>query len=142
MSNPAKRWILAAGIGGSMLVGGAIGSAMIGPAPAIGQTGTTTETTVDGTATADDFRPQRDPAMGGHTNNGITEALLTGDAAARVTAAAKEAVPGGTIERVENDAEGAAYEAHMVKSDGSHVTVKFGADFEVIEIEEGHGPRR
>jgi hypothetical protein len=30
--------------------------------------------------------------------------------------------PGGTIQRVENDAEGSPYEAHMTKSDGSRVT--------------------
>jgi uncharacterized membrane protein YkoI len=41
-----------------------------------------------------------------------------------VTAAAKAKVPGGTIVRVEADADGtAAYEAHMVKADGSPVTV-------------------
>lgn len=34
-------------------------------------------------------------------------------------AAALEAVPGGTIIRVETDNEGSAYEAHVQKSDGS-----------------------
>jgi hypothetical protein len=46
-------------------------------------------------------------------------------------------VPDGTIQRVENDAEGATYEAHMVKADGSHVTVKVNADFSVASIETG-----
>jgi hypothetical protein len=137
MSNTLKRWIVAAGIGGSMLVGGAIGSAMVGAVPAIGQTATGTAT--DPAPAADAARPARDPSMGGHMANGITETLLTGDAAGKVTAAAKEAVAGGTIERVENDAEGAAYEAHVTKGDGARVTVKIGADFEVIEVEEdGH----
>jgi hypothetical protein len=76
-----------------------------------------------------------DPSKGGHVANGITEAVLTGDAATKVTAAAETAVPGGTIERVENDAEGAVYEAHVVKADGSHVTVKFNADYSVATIE-------
>jgi hypothetical protein len=75
--------------------------------------------------------------MGGHTANGITEALLTGQTASQVTAAAQSAVVDGTIERVENDAEGAAYEAHMVKADGTRVTVKVNADFSVAGIETG-----
>jgi hypothetical protein len=137
MSSPVKRWILAAGVGGSMLVGGAIGSAMLGAVPAIGQTATDTAT--EPAPAADAARPVRDPSMGGHMANGITETLLTGDAASKVTAAAKEAVADGTIDRVENDAEGAAYEAHVTKADGSRVTVKIGEDFEVIEVEEdGH----
>jgi hypothetical protein len=48
-------------------------------------------------------------------------------------------VPGGTVQRVENDAEGAVYEAHMLKSDGSAVTVKMDAAFAVTGIETG-GP--
>ena len=80
-----------------------------------------------------------DPSKGGHVANGITEAVLTGDAATKITAAAQTAVPGGTIDRVENDAEGAVYEAHVVKADGSHVTVKFNADYSVSTIEtNGH----
>lgn len=41
-----------------------------------------------------------------------------------MTAAAKAKVPNGTIIRVETDADGnSAYEAHMVKADGTPVTV-------------------
>jgi hypothetical protein len=58
-----------------------------------------------------------------------------------VSDAAKAAVPDATIDRVETDAEGAAYEAHMTKSDGSHVTVKVNEDFSVAGIEDGPGPR-
>ena len=71
------------------------------------------------------------------TANGITETLLTGDTAAKVTAAAQGAVPGATLDRVETDAEGAAYEAHMTKSDGSKVTVKVNSDFSVASVEDG-----
>ena len=63
--------------------------------------------------------------------------ILTGDTATQVTAAAQAAVPDGTIDRVENDAEGATYEAHMTKTDGSKVTVKVNADFSVASIETG-----
>ena len=56
----------------------------------------------------------------------------------KVTAAALEAVPGGTVERVETDDDGAAYEAHMTDADGNRVTVTFDESFAVVEIQEGH----
>ncbi len=71
--------------------------------------------------------------------NGVREEILTGDSAAKATAAALAAVPGGTIDRVETDAEGDVYEAHMTAADGSHVTVKFDANFNVTKIETGGG---
>ena len=74
---------------------------------------------------------------GGHQANGITEQLLTGDTAARVEAAAKAAHPGATVVRVETDAEGAAYEAHIRKADGTSATVKLDASFNVTGTETG-----
>ena len=66
------------------------------------------------------------------------ETLLTADAASKVRAAALARVPGGTIERVETDADGnAKYEAHMTNADGSRVTVYVNADFEVVSVESG-----
>ncbi|HEY7148253.1 MAG TPA: hypothetical protein VH420_02300 [Gaiellaceae bacterium] len=66
------------------------------------------------------------------------ETLLTGDTAAKVRAAALAEVSGGTIERVETDADGhAAYEAHMTRSDGSRVTVYVNKSFEVVSTENG-----
>ena len=86
----------------------------------------------------DGGRPAHDPSKGGHVgSNGTTEVLLTGDTADQAKAAALAAVPGGTVERVENDAEGATYEAHMTAADGSHVTVKMDADFKVTSTEAG-----
>ena len=79
-----------------------------------------------------------DPTKGGHVANGVTEALLTGDTAEKVKAAALAAVPGGTIQRVENDAEGSPYEAHMTKADGTEVTVKVDSNFKVTSTEDGH----
>ena len=69
--------------------------------------------------------------------NGVREELLTGDTAEKVKAAALAAVPGGTIERVETDAEGSPYEAHMTKADGSRVTVKVDSNFTVTNVENG-----
>ncbi len=63
--------------------------------------------------------------------------MLTGDTASKVTAAAQGAVSGATVDRVETDAEGATYEAHMTKSDGTKVTVKVNADFSVASVDDG-----
>jgi hypothetical protein len=55
-----------------------------------------------------------------------------------VRALALDRVPGGTIERVETDADGnAAYEAHMSKADGSRVTVYVSKSFEVVAVRSG-----
>ena len=72
---------------------------------------------------------------GGHQANGITEQPLTGDTAARVEAAVKAANPGATVVRMETDAEGAAYEAHIRKADGTSATVKLDASFNVTGTE-------
>jgi hypothetical protein len=81
----------------------------------------------------------------GATGNGNTdpskpmrsdEQLLTGETADKVTAAAKAKEPGATIERVETDSDG-VYEAHMVRADGTHITVQVGADFQVTNVIEG-----
>ena len=131
----------------SVLVG-SIGLAGIGISRA--QTASsTTSSTVDmpistaATTTIADTQstpPVIDQSKGGHVGaNGITETLLTGDAAAKASAAALKAVPGGTILRVETDAEGAAYEAHMTKSDGTQVTIKMDKDFNVTATEAGCG---
>ena len=66
------------------------------------------------------------------------ETLLTGDTASKVRELALAKVPGGTIVRVETDADGhAAYEAHMVASDGTPVTVYVDKDFNVVSVETG-----
>jgi hypothetical protein len=66
------------------------------------------------------------------------ETLLTGNAVAQVRCAALAKVSGGTIERVETDADGnAAYEAHMTRSDGSRVTVYVNKSFDVVSVKFG-----
>jgi uncharacterized membrane protein YkoI len=91
---------------------------------------------IAGAASGDDStngstaRPQGPPAQR------ADETLLTGDTAAKVTAAAKAELPGATIERVETDADGnAKYEAHVRKADGSRATVYVDDDFDVVSVE-------
>ena len=55
-----------------------------------------------------------------------------------MTALAKAKLPGATIVRVETDADGnAAYEAHMVKADGTPATVYVNKQFEVVSVQSG-----
>lgn len=64
------------------------------------------------------------------------ETLLTGDVAAKVTAAAKAEEPTATIERVETDSDG-VYEAHMVRTDGTHIIVQVDKSYAVTAVQEG-----
>ena len=122
---------------GVALITGIVGGSALHLTDANAQT--TNATTA--ATTTDQSSNQVDPSKGGHSANGKTEQLLTGNEADKAKAAALKAVPGGTIERVETDAEGDAYEAHMTKSDGSRVTVKFDSNFNVVKVEDGpNGP--
>src|SRR4051812_7007805 len=128
----------------SALTGGAFGAIMLnGAASADTSSSSTASAAVAGYDTpagapSAGAPANFDPSKGGHMANGITEQLLTGDTAEKVKAAALAAVPGGTIQRVETDAEGAPYEAHMTTADGNHVTVKVDSSFKVTSTEDGH----
>ncbi|MCU1375131.1 MAG: hypothetical protein JWO68_2417 [Actinomycetia bacterium] len=137
--NPLRKVLLGGTVVASTLVGGALGAALIGGTANAAETTTTTAAATAPAADSTATRPAHDPSQGGHQANGITEQLLTGDTATKVKDAALAAVPGATVERVENDAEGATYEAHVVKSDGTHATVKLDADFKVTGVETGGG---
>lgn len=52
---------------------------------------------------------------------------------AKVTAAIKQRFPGATVERVETNAHGAAYEAHVVKADGTAVSVLLDKSFTITK---------
>ena len=136
--NPARKAVIAGAIAASTLAGGALGAVLInGSASAADNSTSTTAASGDSSTAAPAAAAAPDPTKGGHVANGITEQLLTGDTADKVKAAALAAVEGGTIQRVENDAEGATYEAHMTKADGTQVTVKLDADFKVTSVETG-----
>jgi hypothetical protein len=122
------------------LGGGAIGASLISAANAdTASTSTTAPSAQSSQPAPPQAPPQFDPSKGGHVANGITEQLLTGDTAAQVKAAALAAVRGGTIQRVETDAEGATYEAHMLDANGNPVTVELDASFKVTSTEDGPG---
>jgi predicted enzyme related to lactoylglutathione lyase len=69
------------------------------------------------------------------------ETALTGDTAAKVKAAAEAKVPGGTVLRVENDADSSSpYEAHVRASDGSEVVVLVNSSFEATSVTQQRHP--
>ena len=129
MQMPSLRTKLttAAAIGAAALGGGAIANAAT--------SGSTTTPSASSSSSATATAPaQRDPSKGGHTANGKTETLLTGDTAAKVKAAALAKVS-GTVERVETNVDSSApYEAHIKKADGTEVEVQVSSDFTVAAV--------
>ncbi len=73
--------------------------------------------------------------QGGPGGQRSDETLLTGDNAAKAKAAALAKLPGSTVVRVETDADGGVYEAHVTKSDGSPATVIFDKNFNVTAVQ-------
>lgn len=130
----SKKLILGSAVAGLVALGG-FGLATANAAPNLARTSSVllaqSDTGTDEATT--------DTAQPGNTDRAAEEPL-TGDIAEQVTAAALEAVPGGTVERVETDGDGAVYEAHLTDADGNPVTVTFDADVNVVEIQEGRGP--
>ena len=146
--NPSRKLLLGGVIAGSLLAGGAIGTLALGTAGAATNTPSTSTPSSSAPSSSGQTTsppsnsgtpPQQDWSKAGHQANGITETLLTGDALTKAKAAAEAAVPGATAQRAETDAEGAAYEVHMTKSDGSIVTVKLDSNFNVTKTIDGMG---
>ena len=116
---------------GAVVLGLGVGS--YGIASAASGSGSSSTTTT--TATTPSAAPAAPQSWG---NQRSDETLLTGDALTKVTAVAKEALPGATIVRVETDADGnAKYEAHMVASDGSLATVYVDDGFQLVRVATG-----
>src|SRR5215213_288568 len=122
-----QKALLSTALVGAAVAGGAVGASVLGTAQA--QT--------DSSTTAASSPTPSSPALadhGPHTANGVTETPLTGD---DLTKATEGAVDGATVERAETDAEGAAFEVHVTKADGSRATVKLDASFNVTSVEDG-----
>jgi uncharacterized membrane protein YkoI len=124
----------------AVISGGAVGAAAI-PAMAADNTGSSTAAATDGYGNG--YGTTGGGAGGRHQANGKTEEVLTGDTATKVEAAVKAAQPDATIERMETDADGAVYEAHITKADGTHATVLLDANFTVTGTQDqGQGGGR
>ena len=118
MQGMRSKLVTAAAVAAAAVSGGAIANAA------------TSSSTPPASSTA----KQHDPSKGGHTANGKTEKLLTGDVAAKVKAAALAKVS-GTVERVETNVDSSApYEAHIRKADGTEVEVQVSKDYSVAAV--------
>ena len=131
MPNTARKMLVALAVLGAAALGG---SALAGAAS--GGSGSSSNGSGNNSAPA---RSQfGGPGQAGLPPQRPDETLLTGDTAAKVRAAALAKVSGGTIDRVETDADGnATYEAHMTRSDGSRVTVYVNKSFDVVGTQSG-----
>jgi hypothetical protein len=140
MDQPKTRRLGAlAAIGSAGLVAGAL---LLGTTAAHAVDTTPTPTTSSGTtssAPAQGTAPQGRPGPGGSGPVRSDEKALSADGTATLTAAALQAVPGGTVVRVETDAGDAAYEVHMTKADGTVVTAKFDKNLALVKVEDGMG---
>jgi hypothetical protein len=117
--------VTAAAIAAAAVSGAAIASAATSSTP--------TPSPSPGYGAPQQGRPH-DPSKGGHTVNGKTEKLLTGDVESKVRAAALAKVP-GTVERVETNVDSSApYEAHIRKADGTEVEVQVSKDYSVAAV--------
>ena len=134
-----RKTAISAAVIAATVTGGALGATMIGTANA--QTATTAATAAASTATTaapSTAAPATAKTPSGpHQANGKTETLLTGDDLAKATAAVEAKEPGATIDRAETDADGAVYEAHITRADGTKATVKLDASFTVTADAEG-----
>ena len=137
--------LVAAGVvAGGVLAGTLSATAATGGS---GTTGTTSTPAATGSYAPPAGAPAGPPAAGQGRGMGpggaqpvrSDEKLVTGSDLTTLKAAALKAVPGGTIIRVETDSGDATYEAHMTKSDGSLVTVKFDKSLAVTSVEDGMG---
>ena len=133
MESRFKRLPVALAAGAAIIGAGVGGAALAGAAT---NTSTPASTAAASTAPAAGTRTPPDPTTMTH---GPGETLLTGTTADSVKAAALAAVPGATVIRVETDSQGATYEAHLTKADGTQVTLKFDANFKVTDTENGFG---
>ena len=136
---PTRKFIIGIAALGSFGAGAAAANSFstasaATPTVAVAASPSVAAAAVDSTAT-----DQADRPSGPHSANGITEEVLTGDTATSVEAAVKAAYPDATIDRMETDAEGATYEAHITKADGSDATVKLDASFAITDTLVGHG---
>jgi hypothetical protein len=132
MLKQAKKGIVALAVLGAVAVGA---SGIAGAASNSGTSGTQGSGTSSSGSSPSTAQPSAPAAM----THGPGETLLTDGTATKVKEAALAKVPGATVLRVETDAQGSPYEAHLQKSDGTEVTVKVNKQFEATDVQSGFG---
>ena len=131
---PHRRWVgTGALVGAGVLAGAMVASGIAGAASS-----TSSPSASSGSRTWMPGGAGMDPA---NLTHGPGETLVSGSDLATITEAAKAAVPGATILRVESDSNGGAtYEAHVRKADGSFATVQFDKNLKATGTVDGFGP--
>jgi hypothetical protein len=120
----------------SLAVGLGVAFGSYGVASAASGSSSSSTTTSSTAATSTPAAPPGASSAKPWGNQRSDETVLTGDALAKVKAIALDKLSGGTIVRVETDADGhAAYEAHMVKADGTPTTVYVDSNFNFVSVE-------
>lgn len=139
--------LLAVGLLGAGVAAGAIiGTTVLSNATSrsnntSGSTSQLAATSDDNSANGtDDHRGQGGPSgPGGPGGRRDDERAVAASLTAKLRAAALNAVPGATVDRIETDSGDATYEAHMTKANGTRVTVKFDKNGKVTAVESGMG---
>ena len=115
-------------------------TAIVSTVTTAADTASTTATSAATDATASTTAKQAPDSSKPWGNQRSDETLVTGDALAQLTAAAQAKVSGGTVVRVETDADGnGKYEVHMTKADGTLTTVYFDASYNFVSVIDGGG---
>ncbi len=123
--------------GGTVVLVTGLGTAGIASAATASTSNNATTTSVSARTPAPSGTPPGNPATLAH---GPGETLLTGSDLTSAVAAAEVAVPDATVVRAETDSAGSPYEVHMLKADGTYVTVTLSDGFVVTSVENGFGP--
>jgi hypothetical protein len=133
MLDKLRKAIMALAVLGAIAVGTA---AIAGAASNSGTTGSQGGTTG---SQGSGGTPPRQGTAPQDMRHGPGETLLTDGELTKVRQAALDKVPGATVLRIETDAQGSPYEAHLQKSDGSEVTVKVDKQFNATAVDNGFG---
>lgn len=123
--------------GGTIVLVTGLGTAGITSAATASTSNSAITTSVSARTPVPSGTPPSNPATLTH---GPGETLLTGSDLSSAVAAAEAAVPDATVVRAETDSAGSPYEVHMLKADGTYVTVTLNDSFVVTSIEKGFGP--
>jgi hypothetical protein len=135
-----RRWAGATGLlGAGLLAGAVLAGTLSARAASSSRSSSSGSQAAASTVSSGSSTAATRPGSPATVAHGPGETLLSGATAAKVTAAAKAAVTGATVIRVETDSDGAAYEAHMQKADGRFVTVKLDKSFKVTNTISGFG---
>ena len=134
-----RRWGKAQAVG--LVAGGLVVGAIL--AGTLGASAASSASSPSGTSSSSSsYAGPAGPGGRGHGGSSPVrgdEKSVTSAQSATINAAALKAVPGGTVYRIETDAGDGSYEAHMTKSDGTEVTVKFDDNLAVTKVESGMG---